>query len=77
MKRTVDRYRALCENVINAHQGAALKPSQRLLVRWFKPLSEAIDEEQVCVCLLSMRGGVLFVCCVEVAVVRRVRVTVC
>lgn len=46
LKRTVDRYRALCENVINAHQGAALKPSQRLLVRWFKPLSEAIDEEQ-------------------------------
>ena len=53
LKRTVDRYRALCENVINAHQGAALQPSQRLLVRWFKPLSEAIDEEQVCVCLFS------------------------
>jgi hypothetical protein len=47
LKRTVDRYRALCDNVINAHQGAALKPSQRLLVRWFKPLSDAIDEEQV------------------------------
>ena len=41
------RYRELFENVIKLNRGASLKPSQRLQVRWFKPLAEAIDKEQV------------------------------
>ncbi len=45
--RTAVKYRQMLENMVHMRQGAALKPSQRLLVRWFKPLADAIDEEQV------------------------------
>jgi hypothetical protein len=46
LARTVQKYRELCEAVKSVKKGAALGPAQRLLVRWFRPLAECIDEEQ-------------------------------
>ena len=37
----------LCKDIISINHGASLKPSQKLMTRWFTPLAEAIDLEQV------------------------------
>ncbi|CAE7794948.1 RPOT3, partial [Symbiodinium sp. KB8] len=45
LRNTIEEYREVFDSVIKMGKGSSLAPAQRLLVRWFKPLSEAIDEE--------------------------------
>lgn len=49
LRNTIEEYREIFHNVMKIGKGASLGPAQRLLVRWFKPLTERIEQEQMLV----------------------------
>jgi DNA-directed RNA polymerase len=46
LKNAVERYRRTARSVIQEGKGANLKPSQKLLLRWYEPLVRALKAEQ-------------------------------